>query len=164
MSKVRSLRLLLLLLSTFFLHPSRVDSYVLKPLQDLMPIQHALHPEIFSEKELARFDGSDDNRDIYVAIRGIVFDVTRERKKFGRGGQFNALAGRDASRAIAKMSFDPKDLTHDLTGLTDSDLQRLDEVFDEDYQKQFPVQGFTTELIGENEFLLQAFGMQKDEL
>ena len=36
---------------------------------------------------------------------------------YGKNAAYNALTGRDASRAIALMSLDPEDLTHDLVSL-----------------------------------------------
>lgn len=44
---------------------------------------------------------------------------------YGPGGPYALFAGRDASRALALMSFDPKDLTGNIEGLTDSELEAL---------------------------------------
>ena len=33
---------------------------------------------------------------------------------YGKGAAYNALVGKDSTRAVAKMSLDPKDLTHDI--------------------------------------------------
>lgn len=32
---------------------------------------------------------------------------------YGKGAPYNALAGKDSSRGVAKMSLDPEDLTYD---------------------------------------------------
>lgn len=32
---------------------------------------------------------------------------------YGKGAPYNALVGKDSTRAVAKMSLDPADLTHD---------------------------------------------------
>ena len=47
------------------------------------------------------------------------------RMFYGPGGPYAMFAGRDASRALALMSFDPQDLTGNIEGLTDSELEVL---------------------------------------
>lgn len=47
------------------------------------------------------------------------------RMFYGPGGPYALFAGRDASRALALMSFDPKDLTGNIEGLSDSELEVL---------------------------------------
>lgn len=44
---------------------------------------------------------------------------------YGPGGPYAMFAGRDASRALALMSFDPKDLTGIIEGLSESELEVL---------------------------------------
>ncbi|KAF6154066.1 hypothetical protein GIB67_018988 [Kingdonia uniflora] len=44
---------------------------------------------------------------------------------YGPGGPYALFAGRDASRALALMSFDSKDLTGNLEGLSSSELEVL---------------------------------------
>ncbi|TXG48608.1 hypothetical protein EZV62_024483 [Acer yangbiense] len=44
---------------------------------------------------------------------------------YGPGGPYAIFAGRDASRALALMSFDPQDLTGNIEGLSESELEVL---------------------------------------
>ena len=83
---------------------------------------------IYTPKTLVKYDGTDGGR-ILLAINGTVFDVTAGRSFYGPGGVFllsgpyefelsagrvfvldgmyGNFAGRDASRGMAKQSFDP---------------------------------------------------------
>eukprot|EP00850_Spirogloea_muscicola_P024851 SM001637S02408 [mRNA] locus=s1637:1282:1521:- [translate_table: standard] len=57
---------------------------------------------------------------------------------YGPGGPYGLFAGRDASRALAKMSFEPKDISGDLEGLSQGEVDTLDDwdrKFDAKYEK-----------------------------
>jgi predicted heme/steroid binding protein len=67
----------------------------------------------YTPRTLAKFNGQDGGR-ILFAIAGIVFDVTGGKGFYGPGehplyqdGMYWRVAGRDASRSVAKQSFDP---------------------------------------------------------
>ncbi|KAG9312537.1 cytochrome b5-like heme/steroid binding domain-containing protein [Chiua virens] len=77
-----------------------------------MPKSHppAVLFQTYTPKTLVPFDGKDDGR-ILLAINGIVFDVTAGRNFYGPGGMYGNFAGRDASRGMAKQSFDLEMLT-----------------------------------------------------
>jgi len=77
----------------------------------------------FVPSELLEFDGN-GGRPIYFCVRGRVFDVSAGRNFYGPGGPYSNFAGRDASRGLAKGSFDASMLTEDLEGPLD-DLQDL---------------------------------------
>jgi hypothetical protein len=46
---------------------------------------------------------------------------------YGPGGPYELFAGKDHSRALAKMSFDPADVAGDLSGLEPYELETLDD-------------------------------------
>jgi len=77
--------------------------------------------------EIAALDGSDPAKPLLIAIKGYVYDVTWGRDFYGPGGPYGMFAGKDCTRALAKMSFDPADFTGSLDGLDRDELDRLEE-------------------------------------
>ncbi|EPS68475.1 hypothetical protein M569_06296, partial [Genlisea aurea] len=78
-----------------------------------------------TEEDLRSYDGSDPSKPLLMAIKGQIYDVSRSRMFYGPGGPYASFAGRDASRALALMSFDPNDLTGNVEGLSDSEMEVL---------------------------------------
>jgi len=77
------------------------------------------------EEDLRQYDGSDPKKPLLMAIKGQIYDVTQSRMFYGPGGPYALFAGKDASRALAKMSFEPQDLTGDISGLGPFELDAL---------------------------------------
>jgi membrane-associated progesterone receptor component len=77
----------------------------------------------YTPRTLLPFSG-EGGTPVYLAVRGRVYDVSRGRNFYGPGGPYSNFAGRDASRGLAKNSFDEDMLTKDLDGPLD-DLQGL---------------------------------------
>jgi len=90
---------------------------------------------IITKEELEKTDGSQDIPEgyaaapIYVGVKDKVFDVSFGGvKMYGKGCSYNKFAGKDVSRALAKMSFDPADLENtDISDLDDKQLKVLDD-------------------------------------
>ncbi|TDL16301.1 cytochrome b5 [Rickenella mellea] len=86
--------------------------------------------ETYTPKTLVPFDGKDGGR-ILLAIKGKVFDVTAGRNFYGPDGMYGNFAGRDASRGMAKQSFDVEMLTpidqalDKLADLTPSEIENM---------------------------------------
>ncbi|TGO11996.1 hypothetical protein BTUL_0097g00480 [Botrytis tulipae] len=92
-----------------------------------VPIPSAPSPIVFrtfTPPELVPFSGL-NNTPVYLSVRGRVFDVSNGRNFYGPGGPYENFAGRDASRGLAKGSFDAEMLTEDLQGELDT-LEDLD--------------------------------------
>ncbi|CAJ1074582.1 neudesin [Xyrichtys novacula] len=102
---------------------------------------------LFTDEELRRYDGSEEELPIYMAVKGVVFDVSKGKEFYGKDAPYNALVGRDSTRAVAKMSLDPADLTSDITGLTKEELDSLETVFKDTYKKKYPIVGYTASRI-----------------
>ncbi|EYU19537.1 hypothetical protein ABFS82_06G110500 [Erythranthe guttata] len=78
-----------------------------------------------TEDELKQYDGSDPKKPLLMAIKAQIYDVSQSKMFYGPGGPYALFAGKDASRALAKMSFEDKDLNGDLTGLGVFELEAL---------------------------------------
>jgi len=90
--------------------------------------------------ELATFDGKDPERPLLIAVRGQVYDVTPGRAFYGPGGPYEMFAGRDCTRALAKMAFDDELFTGDEEGLDAFELQQLEDWI-ESFQMKYRVLG-----------------------
>ncbi|KAF8722595.1 hypothetical protein HU200_022430 [Digitaria exilis] len=80
-----------------------------------------------TEEELRQYDGSDPEKPLLMAIKGQIYDVSQSRMFYGPGGSYALFAGKDASRALAKMSFEPQDLNGDISDLTPMELGSLND-------------------------------------
>lgn len=102
-------------------------------------------PRTFTKAELRAHDGKGDaaSAPIYLAIQGIVFDVSSGSNFYAEGAAYNALVGQDSTRAVALMSLEPPDLEaqDDVVGLSESEMEDLALIFDETYVRKYPVVG-----------------------
>ncbi|XP_061700907.1 neudesin [Syngnathoides biaculeatus] len=113
-------------------------------LADKLKYKPATKPvRLFTEEELRRYDGNREGEPIYLAIKGVVFDVTKGKEFYGKGAPYNALVGKDSTRAVAKMSLKPEDLTSDTSDLTPEQLRSLESVFEGTYKVKYPIVGYT---------------------
>ena len=90
-------------------------------------------------EELEQFDGR--NGKIYLACAGIIFDVTDSPAYQPKGG-YSMFAGRDASVALAKYSFDKKWLTMrpEDADLSEDQIKSI-EHWKEFYTEKYPIVG-----------------------
>ena len=94
---------------------------------------------LFSREELSKYTG-EKGGDVYIAILGRVYDVTRGRKHYGPGGGYSFFSGRDGSRAFVSGDFTEKGLTDDVTGFTGAEVLSLEE-WKDFYQKDYTYVG-----------------------
>ncbi|GMM38542.1 hypothetical protein DASC09_058810 [Saccharomycopsis crataegensis] len=64
----------------------------------------------FTKTELLRYDGVNSEK-IYVGVKGVVFDVSKNKKVYGPGGSYHIFAGKDSSRGLGKSSLNLEDNT-----------------------------------------------------
>lgn len=103
---------------------------------------------------IAPFNGSGEppagrvNPPLLIAVTGKVFDVSFGGfEMYKPGATYNLFAGKDASKALAKMSFKDEDLaSRDLSDLTETQKQTLDDwVAKFENKRLYPVVGDITD-------------------
>uniref|UniRef100_A0A0B7AZJ8 Cytochrome b5 heme-binding domain-containing protein n=1 Tax=Arion vulgaris TaxID=1028688 RepID=A0A0B7AZJ8_9EUPU len=135
-------QLVVLSLTVTFLYTVAAEdqhsNYVLKEVE----VRGDKPSKIFTSAELGRFDGSNERLPIFMGIKGVVFDVSSGKQFYGKGASYNVLVGKDSTKAVAKMSLEPKDLTSDISDLSGSQLKSLDDIFESTYIAKYPVVGY----------------------
>ncbi|KAJ7958469.1 membrane steroid-binding protein 2-like [Quillaja saponaria] len=94
----------------------------------------------FTPQQLIQFNGTDPSKPIYLAVKGRVFDVTTGQSFYGPGGPYALFAGKDASRALAKMSKNDEDITPSLDGLSEKEIGVLTD-WEKKFEAKYPVVG-----------------------
>ncbi|GAA5896857.1 hypothetical protein JCM5296_002574 [Sporobolomyces johnsonii] len=94
----------------------------------------------FTVDELKKYDGSDKDTPIYVAIKGRIYDVSAKRDMYGPGCGYNVFTGKDASKALGKSSLKPEDAVSDYSSLTAEELKVLDD-WEKYFQKRYNIVG-----------------------
>ncbi|KAF9292570.1 hypothetical protein BGZ68_003476 [Mortierella alpina] len=95
---------------------------------------------IFTSEELAKYDGTEEDSVIYVAIKGTVFDVTAKKAMYGPGAGYHCFAGKDASKALGMSSLKVEDCVADYSGLTEKELKTLEDWYTF-FEKRYPIAG-----------------------
>ncbi|KAF2458956.1 putative progesterone binding protein [Lineolata rhizophorae] len=77
---------------------------------------------------MAKCDGTNDGFPTYVAIKGKVFDVSKN-PAYSPNGQYHVFAGKDSSRALAQSSLKPEDCRPEYEDLSDKEKGVLNDWF-----------------------------------
>ncbi|VEU21789.1 DEKNAAC102266 [Brettanomyces naardenensis] len=107
----------------------------------------------YTPRMLSNYNGFDLEK-IFIAIKGNVYDVSSGRRFYGPSGPYSNFAGHDASRGLAKNSFEmdvikPFDEPiDDLADLTANDLTSLKN-WENMFKGKYPVVG---RLVSEEEW------------
>jgi membrane-associated progesterone receptor component len=122
---------------------------IIKDVIGINPIEKVdtgpIVPTEFTPVTLQKYNGTDDPK-IYMGVRGKVYDVSAGASFYGPGGPYANFAGRDASRGLAKNSFDLDCLTDvnlpldTLSNLTPSEVEALDG-WEEHFENKYKVVG-----------------------
>ncbi|CAO1633139.1 unnamed protein product [Parajaminaea phylloscopi] len=94
------------------------------------PTTAPTHPpkdDPITPEELAQYDGSDPEKPVYVAIKGLVFDVSAKREMYAPGKGYHIFAGKDGSKGLGSSSLKPEDAVADWSSLDDKQKKVLDD-------------------------------------
>ncbi|RZB40663.1 membrane-associated progesterone receptor component 1 [Asbolus verrucosus] len=112
---------------------------IIKSRQDV-PTYREPEPELpklkkrdFTVEELKKYDGTQEDGRVLVAVNGNVYDVTKGKRFYGPGGPYAAFGGRDASRGLATFSVSTK--TDGYDDLSDLNTMEMDSV--KEWEAQF---------------------------
>ncbi|CAF0998597.1 unnamed protein product [Didymodactylos carnosus] len=91
---------------------------------------------LFQLEELKQYQGP-ASVELYLAILGHVFNVSRAPKFYGADGSYRLFVGRDASRSFNTGDMSEQGLSDDLTGLNDEDISSKNKR-NEKEQQEYP--------------------------
>ncbi|KOS15787.1 progesterone binding protein [Malassezia pachydermatis] len=81
----------------------------------------------FTPEELAKYNGSDPSKPVYVAVKGVIFDVSPRREMYEPGKGYSVFAGKDASRGLGMSSLKPEDAVSDYSTLNEAQMKVLND-------------------------------------
>ncbi|EEB07860.2 cytochrome P450 regulator Dap1 [Schizosaccharomyces japonicus yFS275] len=124
----------------FFTRWRRMKQKPLEPAPELEQPKWSL----YTASELKRFNGK-SSPFIFLAIKGDVYNVTEGGKFYGPGGPYYTFAGHDASRGLAKSSFEEDvvpegDEMDDLSDLNEEEKSTLND-WKTFFDQKYPVVG-----------------------
>ncbi|KAI8439941.1 hypothetical protein MSG28_001392 [Choristoneura fumiferana] len=116
-----------------------VCSYILLKRRFAKPTGMSSEPQLpkmrkdMTIEELRKYDGTQPDGRVLVAVNGWIFDATRGRRFYGPGGPYATFGGRDASRGLATFSVTSTDDKYD--DLSDLNSIQMDSV--KEWEAQF---------------------------
>lgn len=81
----------------------------------------------FTIEELKKYDGTQPDGRVLLAVNGNVYDVTKGKRFYGPGGPYASFGGRDASRGLATFQVSGKDEYDDLSDLNTVEMESVRE-------------------------------------
>ncbi|KAF4357735.1 hypothetical protein F8388_025765 [Cannabis sativa] len=108
------------------------NSSFLNGVLDQTPTKASVQLGEITHQELSAYNGSDPNKPLLISIKGQIYDVSSSRMFYGPGGPYAMFTGKEASRALALLSFKPQDMNDNLEDLGPDELQVL-----EDWEDKF---------------------------
>lgn len=93
-----------------------------------------------TSQQLQEFNGSNPSKPIYVSVKSTIYDVSAGANFYGPGGPYALFAGREAARALAKMSKNDEDVNGEISDLSEKEIGVLED-WVKKFQAKYPVVG-----------------------
>ncbi|XP_037870920.1 membrane-associated progesterone receptor component 1 [Bombyx mori] len=92
--------------------------------------------------ELKKYDGTQPDGRVLLAVNGIIFDVTRGKRFYGPGGPYSAFAGKDATRGLAtgQVAASENDEYDDVSDLGSDEIASAKE-WEEQFREKYDIVG-----------------------
>ncbi|GJQ75665.1 hypothetical protein Trydic_g17740 [Trypoxylus dichotomus] len=110
-----------ILLGTFSLSLHKENSFEISGSCRYFHHKEGISKNVFTSEELKLYDGI-NKKELYLAVLGNVFDVTKGAQHYGPGKTYNIFIGRDASRNFIDGKFNQGDASDDIINLSHKDL------------------------------------------
>lgn len=94
----------------------------------------------FTADELKDFNGGGADGKIFISVLGNVYDVTAGAAFYGPGSGYHVFAGKEASRALAKMQISDEEANAGWDNLNEEHVQTLAD-WEKKYKEKYPVVG-----------------------
>ncbi|KAI5643605.1 cytochrome b5-like heme/Steroid binding domain-containing protein [Phthorimaea operculella] len=91
--------------------------------------------------ELSKYDGTQPDGRVLLAVLGTIFDVTRGKRFYGPGGPYSAFAGRDATRGLATGQVAGSDKEYDDTSDLGPDEIASAKEWEEQFREKYDIVG-----------------------
>ncbi|KAG5876449.1 hypothetical protein JTB14_031134 [Gonioctena quinquepunctata] len=127
------LNIALLVLIVFLVYKiikSRQNDVAIPPPAPQLP---KMKKRDFTVEELKKYDGTQEDGRVLVAVNGNVYDATRGKRFYGPGGPYAAFGGKDASRGLATFNVTASGEGYD--DLSDLSTMEMDSV--REWESQF---------------------------
>lgn len=89
-------------------------------------VSESITSNMFTVESLKQYNGVDKPQ-LYLALLGKVFDVTKGSQHYGAGKSYNFFIGKDGSRSFITGEFGPNEADDDVIGLKSEDFKALDQ-------------------------------------
>ncbi|KAL0842297.1 hypothetical protein ABMA28_014431 [Loxostege sticticalis] len=103
MGKVINLVLTVVVIVFGVLFRDSLESYYKKIRNTFVPHNNK-GVNVYTLEELAQYNGQDQS-EVYLALMGTIFDVTKGTKHYGKGSSYHYFVGKDGSRAFITGNF-----------------------------------------------------------
>ncbi|XP_066296904.1 neuferricin-like [Branchiostoma lanceolatum] len=121
------------------LGPLNPLAQVVKPYLEQVSTEQPTE-RLFTSQQLSKYTGKSGSPELYLAIMGKVFDVTKGERYYGLKGGYSFFTGRDGTRAFVTGDFTEAGLVDNVDGLEWRDLIGIEE-WVQTYEKEYKYAG-----------------------